>query len=245
MRNQKNIQDTRIRFKFSKKNEFKYLSHLDISRIIKRALGRAGFMVLYSQGYNPKPKIGFSPPTPLGVESLAEYADVIIDDNIDGNEFKRRINIELKEEMQVTGAKNIFYKADSLMNEIGISLYTFTLDASSSDKGMMDKLKRDIKESLFKKSDFSISIYDMEILSSKKFSNIIFLKLYGYAKIFKEKNNEFFKFNNFYPFFKEWLKEYKISITNVKKEELFIIAGDKIKTPLEIIQAGNKGEQKN
>jgi hypothetical protein len=239
------MQDTRIRFKFCKKNEFKYLSHLDISRIIKRALGRAGFRVLYSRGYNPKPKIGFSPPTPLGVESLAEYADVIIDDNIGGDEFKRRINRELKEEMQVTGAKNIFLKAGSLMNEVGVSLYAFTLDASSSGKGMMDKLKRDIKGGLFEKSGFLNSIYDMEILHSKESSDIIFLKLYGYAKIFKEESNEFFKFNNFYPFFKERLKEYKINITSVKKEELFIIAGDKIKTPLEIIQAGGKGEQKN
>lgn len=239
------MQGTRIRFKFYKKNEFKYLSHLDISRMTKRALGRAGFRVSYSQGYNPKPKIGFSPPTPLGVESLAEYADVIINDNIDGDEFKRRINRELKEEMQVTGAKKIFLKADSLMNEVDVSLYTFTLDASSSGKGMIDKLKRDIKGSLFGKSGFLNSIYDMEILQSKESSGIIFLKLYGYAKIFKEESNEFFKFNNFYMFFKERLKEYKINISNVKKEELFVIAGDKIKTPLEIIQTGGKGEQEN
>src|SRR4030066_366198 len=75
MTEQKNVYETRIRFKFYKKDEFKYLSHLDISRIMIRAIRRAELEIKYSQGYNPKPKIGFSPPTPLGVESMAADAD--------------------------------------------------------------------------------------------------------------------------------------------------------------------------
>lgn len=235
MINQKNMQGTIIRFKFNKRDGFKYLSHLDISRIIKRALSRAGFRVAYSQGYNPKPKISFSPPTPLGLESLAEYADIIIDDNVGVNEFKRRINKELKDEMRVTAAKNLFIKADSLMNEIAVSLYTFTLDTSYSNKRFLKGFHRDMESGLIKKSGFSNSIYNFEVIPSNEASNIILLKLYGYAKIFKEKNNAFFKFNDFYPFLKEWLKEYRINISNVKKEELFLIAEDKIKTPVDVI----------
>ena len=85
------IQQTTIRFKFYKKEEFKYLSHLDIIRILCRALNRAGFNVAYSSGYNPKPKIKFSAPTPLGIESFAEYGEVTVNDNINGNEFKERM----------------------------------------------------------------------------------------------------------------------------------------------------------
>jgi uncharacterized protein (DUF2344 family) len=40
-----------------------------------RALSRSGIIVQYDKGFNPKPKISFSNPIPLGVESLAEYCD--------------------------------------------------------------------------------------------------------------------------------------------------------------------------
>ena len=43
-----------------------------------RALRRAGIRVKYTEGFNPKPKITFGPPIPLGVESAAEYADVTL-----------------------------------------------------------------------------------------------------------------------------------------------------------------------
>ncbi|MBU4449943.1 MAG: TIGR03936 family radical SAM-associated protein, partial [Actinobacteria bacterium] len=52
------------------------LSHLDIVRLMTRALSRSGIIVKYDKGFNPKPKISFSNPIPLGVESLAEYCDL-------------------------------------------------------------------------------------------------------------------------------------------------------------------------
>ena len=223
------IQQVIIRFKFYKKEEFKYIYHLDIVRILCRALNRAGFNVAYSSGYNPKPKIRFSAPTPLGIESFAEYGEVTLNDNIDGNEFKERINKELNNKMQVVEAKKLSGKTDSFMNEIAVNLYTFALDVASSTKPLLEKFYGNIWGGLIEKSDFMGSIYRYEMLPSKESSNIVFLKIYGYAKIFKEKNNDFFKFNNFYLFLKECLKEYRICIGNVKKEESFALDGNRIK----------------
>ncbi len=235
MIDQKNVSETRIRFKFYKKDEFKYLSHLDISRMIIRALGRAGLEIKYSQGYNPKPKISFSLPTPLGVESLAEYADALLDGEIDENELKKKVNLELKPQMQLTGAKRMMVKADSLMNEIAISFYSFKLDARSSTGSLLDKFYAVVEKNLMVKSDFSRSIFDLEVVPGRETSDIILLKLFGYAKIFKEKNNEFFKFNNFYQFFGSWLEKYRINIKDVNKEELFVIREGVLKTPMEVV----------
>lgn len=224
-----------IRFKFYKKGEFKYLSHLDISRMIIRALNRTGFRLAYSQGYNPKPKISFSAPTPLGIESLAEYADVFLYSSIEENKFKGKINSELKPQIQITEVKKILVKSKSLMNEIGISLYIFTLDTCSSNKGLLEKFYRAVGDSLIRRSDFSRSIFDLKIIHTSEASDIIMLKLFGYAKIFNERENEYFKFNNFYSFLKSWLEEYRIRVKDVIKEELFIISDGKLKTPMEII----------
>jgi len=236
MTEQKNVYETRIRFKFCKKDEFKYLSHLDISRIMIRALRRAEMEIKYSQGYNPKPKIGFSPPTPLGVESMAEYADVLLDGDIDAGEFKKKLNLELKPQMLISEAKTIMEKTDNLMNAAAIVLYGFELYMrSSGNKDILERFYEGLKEDLITNSDFSRSIFDLKITPQKGTSDIILLKLLGYAKIFKEENNEIFKFNSFYEFFENWLNQYCLNIKDVRKEEIFIMSGGVLKTPMEIV----------
>ena len=236
MTEQKNVYETRIRFKFCKKDEFKYLSHLDISRIMSRALRRAELEIKYSQGYNPKPKIGFSPPTPLGVESMAEYADVLLDGDIDASELKKKLNLELKPQMLISETKTITEKTENLMNATAIVQYGFELYMhSSGNKDMFKKFYAGLKEDLITNSDFSRSIFDLKITPIKGTSDIILLKLLGYAKIFKEENNEIFKFNSFREFFENWLNQYCLNIKDVKKEEIFIMSGGVLKTPMEII----------
>ena len=236
MTEQKNVYETRIRFKFCKKDEFKYLSHLDISRIMIRALRRAELEIKYSQGYNPKPKIGFSPPTPLGVESMAEYADVLLDGDIDASELKKKLNLELKPQMLISETKTITEKTENLMNAAAIVQYGFELYMSSSgNKDMLKRFYTGLKEDLTAESNFSRSIFDLKITPLKGTLDIILLKLLGYAKIFKEENNEIFKFNSFYEFFGNWLNQYCLNIKDVKKEELFVMSGSVLKTPMEMV----------
>ncbi len=49
-----------------------YLGHLEFLQIIFRALKRAKIRTNFSQGYNPSPKVSFSPALPVGTESLCE-----------------------------------------------------------------------------------------------------------------------------------------------------------------------------
>ena len=58
---------------FSKTGLVKYISHLDMLRLFKRAFRRAGIELAYSQGFNPHPKMGFAQPLSLGYEAEAEY----------------------------------------------------------------------------------------------------------------------------------------------------------------------------
>ncbi len=50
--------------------------HLEMLQLVFRALRRAGLPVVFSQGFNPTPQVGFSQALPVGVESLAEYFDM-------------------------------------------------------------------------------------------------------------------------------------------------------------------------
>ena len=66
----------RLRVRFSRGQEVKFISHLDIMRLWQRALHRAGIALAYSEGYTPHPRISLAAPLALGITSEAELMDV-------------------------------------------------------------------------------------------------------------------------------------------------------------------------
>jgi len=221
--------ESQIRFKFVKVGEFKYLSHLDITRFIIRALARADIKVRYSQGFNPKPKINFSQPTPLGVESYAEYSDVMLAGDLKPADFMQKLNAQLRSQLRVLEAKQIKEKVKSLMAEIGVVLYSFKLGIPQGDSNSWECLSSELNSI----RDIKNSIYCLDIRAGGK--NFSLLKLYGYAKILKNHNNGIFKYNYFYDYFTDMARKYNIDIYSVAKEEMFVIRGNALKQPMEII----------
>ncbi len=64
------------RVNYSRLGDARFLGHLEMLQLIFRALHRAGLPLLFSQGYNPSPRVSFSPALPVGVESHVEYFDM-------------------------------------------------------------------------------------------------------------------------------------------------------------------------
>lgn len=64
-----------IRIWFTKTGEASYISHLDLQRVMGRAMRRAGLPVWYSLGFNPHIYMTFALPLSLGQESLVESVD--------------------------------------------------------------------------------------------------------------------------------------------------------------------------
>ena len=227
-----------IRFKFCKMAEYKFLSHLDILRLMTRALSRSGIIVKYDKGFNPRPKISFSNPIPLGVESLAEYCDLVLEDDTSANDFTSKVNLKLPEQVKIISAKRVPYKVPSLMADIDLILYIFKINiAAGSTFGenfmAVSQKAVKLKERIEGENDFSKSIFKVSTECTDK--NIIFLKIFGYAKILKDVNNFIFKFNNFLGFFKEILKEYDFILDSVIKQDTYILQNGFLKNPLEIV----------
>jgi radical SAM family uncharacterized protein/radical SAM-linked protein len=65
----------RFRLRYSKSGTMKFLGHHDVVRCFERMFRRANLELDYSGGFHPHPKLRFSPPTAVGIESLAEYLD--------------------------------------------------------------------------------------------------------------------------------------------------------------------------
>lgn len=85
----------RVRFEFSKDNEARFISHLDMIRVFERSIRRAGLPLSYSQGFNPHPKMAFGPALALGTSSDHEYVDISFEEKIDVDEALVRLQDSL------------------------------------------------------------------------------------------------------------------------------------------------------
>jgi len=74
----KNSQPTIFRYRadYSRIGDGRFIGHLELLNLVFRALQRVGLPVLFSQGFNPTPKVSFSPALPVGVESEIEFFEV-------------------------------------------------------------------------------------------------------------------------------------------------------------------------
>ncbi len=67
---------SRLRLVFAKREALRFLGHLDLVRILPRMFRRAGIELGFTRGYNPQPRMTFTPALPLGMSADAEVVDV-------------------------------------------------------------------------------------------------------------------------------------------------------------------------
>jgi radical SAM-linked protein len=70
----------RLHISFGKFDALKYTGNLDIGSIWERVLRRADLPVLYTQGFNTRPRIKLASALPLGITSECELLDVALDE---------------------------------------------------------------------------------------------------------------------------------------------------------------------
>lgn len=67
---------TRLRIRFTKCGDLRWISHRDLARVWERLLRRAGLQLAFSQGFSPKPRISFPSALGLGIEALDELVEL-------------------------------------------------------------------------------------------------------------------------------------------------------------------------
>jgi radical SAM family uncharacterized protein/radical SAM-linked protein len=64
-----------LRMRYAKTGRTVYLSHLELTTALIRAMRRAGFPLKYSSGFHPSPRVSFGPALAVGTGGLKEYLD--------------------------------------------------------------------------------------------------------------------------------------------------------------------------
>ena len=104
----------RIIANFHKGEPVRFISHLDVLRLLQRAMRRAQLPLTFSQGFNPHPVMGFASALAVGYTSDAEWMDVELDSPVVPEEFVSRMNAVLPDGLRVLRAMEITEKLPTL-----------------------------------------------------------------------------------------------------------------------------------
>ncbi len=117
----------RIRITFGKGEEIRYLSHLDMMRLWKRALRRASVPLVYSQGFNPQPKISLAAPLPVGFTGEEEVMDILLERPVSLTSFARSVKKQIPPGITLKEVREVYMALPSLQSQVRFAEYTVSL----------------------------------------------------------------------------------------------------------------------
>jgi len=124
----------RLRIRFCREEEIKFISHLDIMRLWQRALNRAGVPLAYSEGFNPHPRISLAAPLALGVISEAELMDIVLAKWVSPHSFTTAVGQQLPPGIRVQQVYNIPLTMPSLQSQVRYAEYKVELETEKGQK---------------------------------------------------------------------------------------------------------------
>ncbi|MFO7902825.1 MAG: TIGR03936 family radical SAM-associated protein [Planctomycetota bacterium] len=94
----------RLRIRFRKTGDARWISHRDLMRAVERLCRRAGLKPRMSEGFHPKPKLSFPSALALGIEGLDEVMELQLVEPVEPAELARRLNAFAPPGLTVTAA---------------------------------------------------------------------------------------------------------------------------------------------
>jgi radical SAM-linked protein len=84
----------RYRIRFSKTDLLRWISHRDLARLWERLLRRAQLELSMTEGFHPKPRVGFPSALALGVESLDEVVEIDLAEELSAQALFERLEAD-------------------------------------------------------------------------------------------------------------------------------------------------------
>ena len=118
----------RLRIRFSRREEIKFISHLDIMRLWQRALHRAEIPLAYTEGFSPHPRLSLAAPLAVGVTSQAELMDVFCSKWVSPHFFTNAVSQQLPAGIEIVQVYSVAPTMPSLQSQVGYTEYEVELE---------------------------------------------------------------------------------------------------------------------
>ncbi len=113
----------KIRIKFSKHGNMKFIGHLDIMRYFQKAIRRAEIDIVYSEGFSPHQKISFAAPLGVGLLSEGEYMDIEVHTSKPSQEMIKALNAVMAEGIEIISYKLLPENSKNAMSLVAAADY--------------------------------------------------------------------------------------------------------------------------
>lgn len=162
--------------KFNKMGNMRFISHLDLNRLFRRAMKKAEIRVAYSNGYNPHEKMSVIQPLSLGFESECEYFEITTLIPYEPKDLVFGLNASMPSGICFYDCRevslsvgNLSNLSDSAVYEVLILMDNFEYDSIDIDSFLgrpeIKLLKRDKKTKTMVEKDYKNYIYGIKKLS--------------------------------------------------------------------------------
>ena len=126
----------RVRLRFAKRGEMALLSHLDLMRLLDRAVRRAAIPISYTGGFHPSPRIVLAHALSLGVTSEGEILDLELTEGWPLAQIQAELAAQLPADLPLLGIEDVPLKhpaANQLLDRA-----EYDLDLLATEEGAID-----------------------------------------------------------------------------------------------------------
>jgi len=123
----------RLRVTFTRGEDLKYITHLDLMRFWERALRRADVPVAYSEGFSPHAQISLAAPLPVGTTSDGELMDVFLERPMTPAAVIRAVGAQLPPAIEIRSVEEVGLALPSLQADVRFAEYDVDVAAAPAE----------------------------------------------------------------------------------------------------------------
>jgi radical SAM-linked protein len=130
----------RLHITFGKYDALVYTGNLDIAKLWERVLRRADLPILYSEGFNPRPRLTLASALPLGISSECEILDVSLRESIPLDGLAERLTATSPAGLRIFVIAEVPVRSPTLTQHIRSAEYRVTLDTETDLGGLQERI---------------------------------------------------------------------------------------------------------
>jgi radical SAM-linked protein len=178
---------SRIRITFGKIDALRYIGHLDLAKTWERVLRRAQMPLVYSQGFNPQPKMQLASALPLGISSDCELLDIWLTEMVPLETLPNRLNAVSPPGLLTRQVEQVPVKSPALQTILESAEYHIQLTGISDDevaRRVEELLASDeiVRERRGKKYDLRPLVFELRVIGDSALRARLSLGDHGTAR---------------------------------------------------------------
>ncbi|MEO0868498.1 MAG: TIGR03936 family radical SAM-associated protein, partial [Cyanobacteria bacterium J06642_11] len=122
----------RLRITLGKLGDMALIGHLDLARMLDRAVRRAALPISFTGGFHPGPRIAPANALPLGATSCGEVVDFELTQTLDVDDFRAQLQAQLADTLPIYDVQAVDLKAPSATKALEQADYLLSFSTANS-----------------------------------------------------------------------------------------------------------------